>query len=456
MISVLNRLLRSSGSSLLIITCLLYVACSPTTSSTARTSVIKKDDPKTSAPTVEVIEVDTIQWTWADEEVYPPITSVESEVASFALDNVTKDRYEIALLLPMRLQQNVPNLDRNNKKFADFYAGLKMAAAVPSDLNASITVYYTNRDQSKLDEILSSWSFRKPDVIIASYERDLIKKTADFGLEHRIPVISPWLSSTSIAEDNLFYLQMRPSIDEYYKAILDQLEGNFEHDEVRIIQRADGSDKAKSMVLQRLQEEKSDVPIVSPYETLDIVIDSLMDAEANVFDTTLVQGVKAFVLPNYSSRDDRYVYTTLRKMYGEKLGRDFTVFTMPIAIRSDRVDINILKNLDIRTPDFRFPDMQNPKVQEFRKSYLAEQGRLPTEDAFYGYDMMLMLAHGLANYGQYFHYFMAGEQLELLQMKVHISPFYKEEDQERPNYMANDHLYIIEYIRDHFELSDRL
>jgi len=438
MISALNHLLRLSGSSLLIFTCLLYVACSSTTSSTARTKVIEKDAPNSSQAEVEIIEVDTIQWSWADEELNPPITSIDGVVASYALEKVTKDNYEIALLLPMRLEQDVPTLDRNNKKFADFYAGLKMAASEAIDLNANVSVYSTNRDLSKLDEILSSWRFRKPDVIIASYERDLIKRTADFGLENRIPVISPWLSSTSIAEDNLFYLQMRPSIDEYYKAILDQLEDNFEYDEVRILQRADGSDKTKSMVLQRLQEERSEVPIISPYETLDIVVDSLMDAEANVFDTALVQGIKAFVLPNFSSRDDRYVYTCLRKMYGEKLGREFTVFAMPVAIRSDRIDINILKNLDIRTPEFRFPDFQNTEVQSFRKSYLDEHGRLPTEDSFYGYDMMLFLSHGLANYGQYFHY------------------FYKEENQERPNYMANDHLYIIEYIRDHFELSDRL
>ncbi len=455
MISVLNHLLRSSGSSLLIFACLLYISCSPTTSSTARTNVIKKDKPTPRQEEEEVIQVDTIQWTWADDEVYPPITT-SGEVASYALENITKDQYEIALLLPLRLEQDIPNLDRNNKKFADFYAGLKMAATEARDLNANVTVYYTNRDMVQLEEILSSWRFSKPDVIIASYERELIKRTADYGLENRIPVISPWLSSTSIADENLFYLQMRPSIDEYYEAILDQVDSNFKKDEVRLIQRADGSDKAKTMVLHRLQEERSASPIVSPYETADIVIDSLMDAEANVFDTLLTQGVKAFVLPNYSSRDDRYVYTCLRKMYGEKLGRELTVYTMPIAIRSDRVDINILKNLDIRTPEFRFPDFQRAEVQAFRKAYLGQHGRLPSEDAFYGYDMMLLLSHGLANYGQNFHYFMAGEQLELLQMKVHISPYYKEEGQERPNYMANDHLYIIEYIRDHFELSDRL
>lgn len=457
MISVLNHQLRSSGSSLIIIVALFCcVSCSTTSSSTVRPTVIKKDEvEKSTSKEIEPVEVDTISWSWADRETFPPIVT-NGEVASYLLDKVEKDRYEIALLLPLTLHQVVPTLDKNNKKFADFYEGMKMAASHAKDLNAHVTVYYTNKDEATLDDIFASWNFSKPDLIIASSIRSLIQKTATYGMNNRIPVISPWLSSTRVADDNVFYLQMRPSIEEYYKVILRHLDTHFEHDEVRVLQKSDGSDNTLVRVLRKLQEEISDLPIIKPYETVDIEVDSLMDSEANVFDTLLVQDVRAFVIPNYRQSDDRYIYTCLRKMYGERLGRDFTVYTMPIAIKSDRVDINILKNLDLKTPEFRFPDMSKMEVREFRESYLGQHGRLPSEDAFYGYDMMTFISHGLANYGQYFHYFMAGEELDLMQMKVHISPFYKEDDKGRPDFMTNDHLYIIEYIEDHFEVSDRL
>jgi len=457
MTSVLSRLLLSNGSKIIYISlCLMLLSCSTTQNTSARPTVIKKDEPDTRPSTdVEAVPVDTVKWTWEDEEEFPPITS-EGEVASYLLDNVTKDRYEVALLLPMKLQQTVPNLDAINKKFADFYAGIKMAASKARDVRANVSVYYTDREEATLDNIIATWSFRKPDLIIASSNSALIKKTAEYARSERIPVISPWLSSTKVTSDNLFYLQMRPSIEEYYKVILEHVDANFDRNEVRIIQRADGSDRTKTMVLQKLQESISEIPLFTPYENIDVEVDSLMDAEANVFDTLITQEIKAFIIPNYSSKDDRYVYTCLRKMYGEKLGRDFTVYTMPVAIKSDRVDINILKNLDIRTPEFRFPDIQKVEVKAFKEAFLVEHGRLPSDDAFYGYDLMSFVSYGLANHGQYFHYFMAGEELDLMQMKVHISPFFKEETSERPDFMVNDHLYIIEYNTDHFEVSDRL
>ena len=58
---------------------------------------------------------------------------------------------------------------------------------------------------------------------------------------------------------------------------------------------------------------------------------------------------------------------------------------------------------------------------------------------------MDFITYGLANHGQYFHYFMSGEPLELMQMSILIQPFYKDENSDRPDFMTNDHLYIIEY-----------
>jgi len=74
MTSVLSHLLRSNGSKLVFLMSMLYLSCSTTQTTTSRPTVIKKDDPKTQQPTdSEAVPVDTIQWTWADEEVYPPI-----------------------------------------------------------------------------------------------------------------------------------------------------------------------------------------------------------------------------------------------------------------------------------------------------------------------------------------------------------------------------------------------
>ena len=430
----------------------VLISCSSPTTSTARTKVIK---PEKKIPEVkeEVIPVDTIAWTVVSENEAPPIETT-GKVASYGLEKVEKDEYRIAILLPMKIKQDIPTLDPINKKFADFYAGIKMAAQSDHDVRAQVDVYYTDREEAKLDEILSKLQYNMPDVIVASYASKLIAKTAAFGAANRIPVISPWLSSPRVAQENVFYLQMRPSIEHYYKRIIEHIQQNYLKEEVRIVQRVDGSDRAKTRLLHKVQEELSELPILTPYETFDVDIDSLMNAEASVFDTALVQDVKAFIVPHYKSTDESFVYTCLRKMYGEKLGRDFQVYTMPVTLNSERIDINLLKNLSVRTAEFRFPNKQNSEVQHFRKSFFDAYGLLPQEDAYYGYDLMSFILNGLSTNGQYFHYFMAGEDISLMQMNVHIQPFFKSEDKGYPDFMVNDHLYIIEYVGDHFEVKD--
>ncbi len=454
MISVRSLRQLSNGSNWCFTLALLFVltSCSSPTTSTARTKVIKPEK-KTTTVEEEVIPIDTIAWTVVSEEEYPPIET-DAKVAAYGLEKIAKDEYRIALLLPMKIKQDIPSLNAINRKFADFYTGIKMAAQDDHDVRAQVDVYYTDREEAKLDEILSELQYNMPDVIVASYASKLIAKTAAFGAVNRIPVISPWSSNPKITTENVFYLQMRPSIEQYYTGIIKHVQQNYLKDEVRIVQRLDGSDRAKIRLLHKVQEELSELPVITPYETFDVELDSLMNAEASVFDTALVQEVKAFIVPHYNRTDESFVYTCLRKMYGEKLGRDFQVYTMPVALNAESIDVNLLKNLSVRTAEFRFPNKQNSEVQQFRKSFFETNGLLPQEDAYYGYDLMSFILQGLSSNGQYFHYFMAGEDINLMQMDVHIQPFFKSDDQDYPDFMVNDHLYIIEYVDDHFEVKD--
>ena len=455
MISVPNLLLQLNGSkpAIIILFSILLVSCATTSRSGGDIPVV---DPNLNsdvkdAPTY--IPVDTIQWTWTLEEEDPPIM-MDAKVASFGLEKIQQDYYQIALILPLRIEQIVPNLDVNNKKFADFYGGIKMAAQRIDDLSANVKVYYTNWDQSRIDEIIQDMSYDLPDVIIGPFQTELISKLAVFAKENRIPLISPWKSNNNITEENVFFLQMRPGIEHYYRSIVDHINYNFDRANVGIIQRPSGQDRSKTALLENINQEYSSVPEVQAYQKIEIEPDSLMDAETNVFDTLLNQGLEVFVIPHFSSRDESFIYSCLRKMYGEKNGRDFYIYTMPVVLNSDRIDINILKNLNIRTAEFRFPDPMNNEVKNFREAYTRQYGWLPTEFAYYGFDLMNFIAYGLKMHGKYFHYYMSEDPIDLMQMKIDIDLYYKEEEKDYPDFLVNSHLYIIEYKEDHFEIND--
>ncbi len=442
-----------SGNNLLVflLFSILMISCASSAGGTKSPRIITPDKSEDKKEEVAVIKVDTVQWTFASEDTDPPI-SAESKVGSYILNKIKKDHYNVAVMLPIRTGTSVPNLDKNNKKFADFYAGLKLSGSEQNDVSISVKTYYTNRDINSLERILTDFEYFQPDLIIGSYEREVLSQTADWAIENRVPLISPWLSSTKITEENVFYLQMRPSTTNYYEKMLRHINYNYAPEKVCIIGR-DTLDDTKIRALRRINENMASLPETEEFDQLLIRQDQIMQDDS-IFFEKFESGIEVFVLPQYALRDEIYVYSCLRKLYAEKGENEFYIYTMPILLNSDRIDVNILKNLNTRTVEFRYPDKRNPEVQKFRNQYYNNYGWLPTADAYYGYDLMNFIAYGLENYGQYFHYYMTDKPLDLMQMKVDIAPYYKNEGEDRPDFLTNRHLYIIEYDDDHFVIKD--
>lgn len=456
MISQLSRLLLSSGNNLFFIVCgcVLILGCASTSPKQGDRVLIpnKKIEKKEKE---NVIPVDTIEWTVVPETEIPPITTDDSRVESFSLEKVKKDRYKIALLLPLRLEKQAvtPDLSSNNKKFAAFYAGMKLAGQLGANIRVEVKTYYTNRDVGTIKAILDDMSLERPDIIIGSYESDIISETAEWAKTHRTPMISPWGSSTRVTEDNVFYLQLRPSITSYYEKITEHINNNFDRSKVYLLGRDEAADQTMFKVIRRINEKNSPLPQVTAYQEMILSQDDLMNKDS-LFSEVLEDGARAFILPQYATRDESYVYSCLRKLYAEQGMSDIYIYTMPIFLNSDRIDINIFKNVNARTCEFRFPDMRSPQVEQFREQYYKNYGWLPSEDAYYGYDVMRFIIDGLQKHGQYFHYYQQGEIINLMQMKINIQPYFKVEGKERPDFLVNDHLYIIEYDTDHFNVTD--
>jgi hypothetical protein len=461
MTSVPSRPLLLNGSNLLLL--ILVISCiSCASSSVTRNKGDKvvltpeKTEEKTDSRK-EIAAVDTIHWTLVSESEIAPITSDMKRVG-MPFRPVFKAEYDIALLLPFSAE-NYENseelLDPGNLKFAQFYAGLQRALKELDGYQAAkiqLSVYQTGRRGSSFDRILEQLDEDRPDVIIGPYDSNLIRQTAEFAKERRITVISPWRASSRITENNLFYLQLRPNLTDYYKKMVNHINQRFDRSEVRIIGRDTGEDDAKIRALQDLNEKLTMLPVVQPYQEYLVNTDSLIQADSLVFGPAFNEEVKVFVLPHFSSRDEGFLYSCLRKLYAEKGDHEFYIYTMPLALNSQQFDINLLRNLELRICEYKFPDPRNPQIQSFKEAFFTDYGWLPTPDAYFGYDVMNLVLYGLKNYGIYFHYYMAGKLVELSQMNIYIEPFQEESD-DYTQFMVNTHLYIIEFEEDHFDVK---
>lgn len=454
MILVQNHLLRLNGSKMIFISFVtaLIMSCSSTKDvPRSKRPVVIQSDPsdRKDKEEVEVLSMDTIRWVIESEDAYPPITGETKEDSPFG--EIIKDQYQVALLIPFKLtSSNVDNFDPVNIKFAQFYSGLKMALSSDERVNVNIRTFETNRDINDIDAILRELEFLKPDLIIGPYETDALSKAAEFAKRNEIPLISPWKAANRVTQDNPFYLQIRPNVSAYYEAIVAHMTSYFDRRDIRIISNANGRERNMISFIQKINDEKSNLPIVQPLAEYQVHEDSLRSSESFVFKNAIESGAKVFFLPQFNvARDEEFLYECLRKLSAEKGDNEIYVYTMPLALNSEKVDLNIIKNIHLRICEYKFADERNPVIKKFKSDFYNNYGWLPTEDAHFGYDLMKFVQYGLQRYGKYFHYYLKETKVDLNQMTIKVAAYYDTNGEFA--YLMNNHFYMIEFEDSHFK-----
>ncbi len=456
MISALNlqRLLNGNNILTIVLVMLLFIGCSSTRDSVGTSPVLLETKPSDDRPDnpSDLLVVDTVKWVITDEEVVPPITSHLATEEVLPFEEVYKDDYKVALMLPFRLTgRSLDDMSEYNQKFAHFYAGYQMALEAEDWIQT--TTFHTNRNGDNVRNALNKLN-AQTDIIIGPYDKNnTLPIVAEYGRENRIPIISPWTASTRITKNNLFFLQLTPNLSEYWSTILRDATKNHDRSKIRIITNQDGSDRGMIRFIQKLNEEKSGLPLSESLTEFPVSIDSLLYGDSLVFETAFEEEVEAFILPHYNTNThDEFIYQTLRKINAEKEHRKPLVYVMPQAVNSDRVDLNVLNNLDLKICDYRFYDKRDIKYHQFKKAYYEQYGRLPNDDAYYGYDVARFVAYGLKKYGKYFHYYIKDEKVSLDQMSISVTPYNNADDELL--YLMNDHLDIFEFDEGYYQLKN--
>lgn len=447
MTSVLNHHQLSSGNKLfLMLLCLSsIIGCSTTKKvynqpTPTREVIVEK-------PTPTVTEaIDTVMWEEISEEDAPPI--INETPSAPGLDK--KDVYNVNILMPLdasKLASSVSaNPDLDDDKFINFYAGAMLAfeKLEAEGINMNVNVYDSKSEN--IDGILSGYEMRNADLIIGPRDTRELQKVAEFGKERSITVISPWKASSKITSENPYYIQLIPGLYDHYSKIAEHASENFRSENVILLGR-NSSDRRRFKYFQQ------DIP----FEEYMVNEDSLMVGET-AFDSLFVKTPEkqALIIPNYSSKDERFIYNCLRRINIEKGMKDIVVYGMPIMKDSDRTTFNFYSSLNMHICISKFVDMDESDVINFERGYYNTYAALPTTDAFEGYDVMMYVGRSLDKYGKNFQFHMDSDENEYIQTSYNLEKIFKSEDVDKDNfeninYYGNKHLDIIAFKRDAFK-----
>jgi hypothetical protein len=396
-------------------------------------------------------EIDTLDITQIPESEITPIkkdpsiVEIEDDYSAYK-----KEVYKIGMLIPFNASDaNFDINDGSDQKFVNFYAGAKLALSEFEDQGHKFEVATVDSERSKetVESKLNSGSLENADIIVGPYDRDGLSYTAEYGKEKKVAVISPWLSSTKITDNNPYYIQLRPSLSSHYFKMIDHANQNFSNDEIILVGRDNSSDKNRFKFFQKTYAAINDFNQNDELTEYFITEDSLTYADLAFRGVFEGKNKVAIVLPNWNYNDEDFIYTILRRLNIERASTELYVYGMPIIFDSEKIDFEFYKNLNLRICLSEFVDWEEERVKNFMRRFFENYGALPTSDAFEGYDMMNFIGTNLIKYGINFQLYLEKDRNRYLQTAYDIQKIYEEEDEkfEQIKYLENKHLDLIQF-----------
>jgi len=449
MISVLNHLLQLNGNRmriLILLVSMFFIYSCSSSKTVTRTPVDLK--PTTAKEDKRINrtkgDVDTIYWTEIDRT-----KDYNQRIEDIDLEK--KDRYKISLLIPFEISGNKPSdieaPETKLGRMTHYYAGVKLALQQLEEEGINLDIEVFDAESGNFNNKLQSC--RNSDVIIGPRNKEQLEIVANYGKSNEIPVISPWLSSRSLAKENPYYIQLIPSVRDHYARIVEHVTENYSPDQVILLGRNIRKDRSLIHYIQTVAAVVQQNSETKVFEEFYVDVDSLKEGVEAFDKKFFTDKTTVFILPNYSfTEDESFVYNCVRKLSGEKGLEDVVLYGMPLLLESDKIKFELYNNLNMRICRSNYVDKSDPTVIEFRELYYNNYYDFPSEEAYKAYDMMLFVGRNIYDYGKKFHYFLDRYESSLMQTKFDIQKVYKDpesEDFEHIQYLQNKHLYILSF-----------
>lgn len=287
----------------------------------------------------------------------------------------TANPLRVSLVLPFGAGRGEPSVN-----YFDFYSGVLMAmdSLKSKGVNVVLTVFDNRADSP--ETIFRDSSFAASDLIIGPVQKEDLAVFAQYGLEHRIPVVSPMDHSVEqMLKGNPYLFQVPASISVQEKNMIDFLD-------------VAGNDKVLVIYDSSNQEE--------PYvNRLTACLDSLEIDYRKIGYGLLSGRTKSNSLKKELSRDCNYkvIVASEDDAFAPDIVRNMRVlklFSIPVELycsnrvrNFESIDSDSFFELSTHVCAPYYIDYSSDAVRKFVFRYRALYNTEPTPYAFQGYDV---------------------------------------------------------------------
>ena len=365
-----------------------------------------------------------------------------------------KTKYNIALILPFRLEQtlalDLTELAKTNSSFPtvpalaiDLYLGFKRAvdSLVDKDFEVDISLYESDdKDSVKLEQIVKDPKFKELDLIFGPLYASGFKTISKKAKELNIPIVSPITQQNKILYNNIYISKTNPSQFTLLESLADYCVDSLMTANANIVLML-LSDKDKKEVafvtaFKKYYNEKQKSSGKGIKDTI-MVVKGMTELKAAFKPNT-----KNIVVTLSSNQVFLADFTTQLSMNSDK--KDVTLCGWQSLTETDNIDQEYLNQLNFTFP-YQFNVTNIAAYNYISKSYTEQLQTIPGEYFYIGFDIGYYYLTHLKNSGPDFVYNLNNLPFETNYMRFKYA---------RPDAMTgfdNRGVYIFRYTNYHLQ-----
>jgi hypothetical protein len=462
MILVQNHLLPLNGNKVItffaiILLCSSCGTTSKTVKSGDKNKPVVKSDVKTSRPLLPD-KVDTLEWkeikTEKEIREDPVVRNHKDDLKNTEEKLGKISELNMLALLPFRFSEvdtSQRNIPMANLRFVQYYAGMKLAIdhfKKENKIPVQISIIDSG-DESQFGDIVSMNEKSYPDVIIGPYRIESVKKAALWAKENKKIVISPWISSPSIADQNPYYFQAKAGLITHFYKINEHARANFPIENIILISKSKEESRLKIFNTPLYGDASIKEEIITEVDLstkADPIIEKLLHGN----------GPTVFILPFASSRDENYVYHFLRRVSSEANKKEIYIYGLYKWTEMKPEILEYINRLNVRLSISNFVDTDRHAVKEFKRKYFEIYRDFPGDDAMEGHDLSLYLLRAFNKHGLFFYQFKDDNSQDYLETQFQFEPVYKDSNSDKSiiEYYENSYIKIVEVRDNRYKILD--
>jgi hypothetical protein len=320
-----------------------------------------------------------------------------------------KDVYSVSVMLPFMVNTLDPSpTPKRNQSVLDLYQGMKLAVDTlqKQGVKLSLRAYDTQWKTDRIKTILNTDELKNTDLIVGPFFQDEAKLIQEFSAANRINTFNPVHNNSELIATNPFGFLYQPATE-----ILGRKSGEFlaAYAKKKNCMVFYGTSKRDSLLAANFIQaaHKNGLKITAshkvPKENTKMIFDIL--TTPTEFDD--FRNPKQFTLPKDSlgsifvASDDALIYS---KVVGSIETRRDQIIVLGSEkwIEQTAIDLEKFQTLPIVLTAPNFTNPQKPATIAFEKKYVKTHGKVPSDFASVGYELMLILGNQLKKNGVYF------------------------------------------------------